>query len=167
MAQTTKKKAKAMFPDLFFKLSVLSALMEEGHFVKEAKALQAAHRAKAKDYQPIKEVMAFYESIEIPPKLLATVKTLQPDGGDLAYLYGVNVWDGEDDIFDITSIEGIENLVNLEELSPISMITSKGIDYSPLLGCKKLTRVDAAWADKSKASKDAIRELKARGVEVE
>ena len=159
------KPAGSGFADLHFKLSVVSALMEEGHYVDEIDA--AAEGAEDPEaYRPIAEVMAYVERLAIPKELLATVTSLQPDGGDLIYQAATTEWDGEDEIFDITSIEGIDALANLESFAPIAMITQKGIDYTPLLGCKKLKRVDFAFAAKGAANKAVRKELLARGVDV-
>jgi hypothetical protein len=155
-----------MFKDFNFKLCVLSALMEEGHYVEEAEALHEEHADSAEDYKPIKQVIAFYRSIEIPERLLATITSLSPDGGDLAYDHAMSVWDGEDDQFDIKSIEGIERLINLEAFTPIAMIAEKGIDYTPILGCKKLKRVDMSFGKAGKKNEAVAKELKRRGVDV-
>ena len=155
-----------MFKDINFKLAVISALMEEGHFEKEAKKLKAAHLSTAEAYVPIKEVMAYYESLTLSEKLLATVTTLSPDGGDLAYVYAMSEWDGEDDTFEIHSLEGIEQLVNLEEFTPISMM-GNGVDYTPILACKKLKNVDMTYAKDDKANKAVKAALEKRGVEIE
>ncbi|EYF04186.1 DUF6892 domain-containing protein [Chondromyces apiculatus] len=156
-----------MFKDLHFKLSVISALMEEGHYVEEAEALSAKHAKSAKPYKAIKQVMAYFEKLEIPAELLATITSLSPDGGDLAYQHATSVWDGEDDLFDITSIEGIEHLVNLEAFTPIAMIGEDGIDYTPLLGCKKLKRVDMSFGKEGPKNEAVMVELERRGVEIE
>ena len=159
-------KSEGGFKDLHFKLSVLSALMEDGHFVEEAERLNAKFGKTTKDYTAIKKVMEFYESVEIHAELLATITELLPDGGDLAYVHAVNVWDGEDDLFDIGSIEGIEQLVNLERFEPIAMISQEGIDYAPILGCKKLRKVDMSFSDGGSGAKKVAAELRRRGVEV-
>lgn len=156
-----------MFKDKNLKLSVLSALMEEGHYVAEAERLQAAHAAGVADYTPVPEVMAYYASIEIPDAQLASITSLQPDGGDLAYMNAMIVWDGEDEQFDISSLEGIEHLVNLEVFAPIAMMAEDGVDYRPLLGCKKLKRVDMSFATTTPDQDAVAEELVRRGVEVE
>ena len=149
------------------KLAIISALMDDGHFVAEAKRIKAKHGKKAKDYKPIKEVIAFYRTIELTPKQLASITTLSPDGGDLAYVHAMNVWDGEDGQFDIESLAGIEALVNLEELTPISMMSENGVDYSAIAGCPKLKKVDMTFAKAGKKSDALAVKLEARGVEVE
>jgi len=156
-----------MFKDFNLKLAVLSELMEGGHYVVEAERLRSDHGEGAEDYRPIPEVITFYRSITIPDELLATVTKLSPDGGDLAYLNAMNVWDGEDNQFDISSLEGIEKLVNLTEFTPIAMIAEDGIDYTPLLGCPKLKLADMSFAS-SDAKNEAVEEkLSSRGVEIE
>lgn len=122
------------------------------------------HLDTAEDFKPIPQVMDFDRSIEIPPKLLATVTSLSPDGGDLAYLYAMSEWDGEDDQFEIKSIEGIEHLVNLEEFTPLAMITA--VDYTPILGCKKLKLVDMSYAKTGKRGAAVKAELLERGVDI-
>jgi hypothetical protein len=163
------------FKDLNFKLSVISALMEEGHFVDEVSQIKEEFKDGAEDYLAIEQVMTYYASLVLSDELLATITTLQPDGGDLAYFYATTMWDGEDDQFDIHSIEGIERLVNLETFAPIAMIScpsaynpqntaEDGIDFTPLLGCPKLKKVDTAMARKGSPSDDVARILTARGV---
>ena len=161
-----KNKAKIVggFEDLHFKMSVISALMEEGHFVAEAEKLKARHGASTEDYRAISNVMEYYSQLEIPKNLLESITSLMPDGGDLAYVNAVNVWDGEDDLFDIRSLGGIEQLVNLERFEPIAMMSQDGVDYRPLLACTKLRKVDVTFADDSGEAVAA--ELKRRGVEV-
>jgi len=155
-----------MFHDLNLKLAVLSVLMEAGHYVDEAEKIAAEHLDTAEDYKPIEAVMDFYRGIVIPPELLATVTSLQPDGGDLAYQHAMSVWDGEDDTFNITSLKGIEVLENLVEFSPIAMIGEDGIDYTPLLGCKKLQTVDMSFAVEAKSTERVLAALEKRGVDV-
>lgn len=153
------------FADLHFKLSVVSALMDAGHYTSEIEAIaQAAEGAEA--YRPIAEVMAYVASLDIPKKRLAEITSLQPDGGDLIYQAATTEWDGEDDIFEITSIQGIDGLVNLTSFAPIAMITPKGLDYAPLLACKKLTHVDFGFAAKGAANRAVKKALAARGVNI-
>jgi len=119
------------------------------------KRIKAKHGKKAKDHRPIKEVIAFYRSIELTPKQLASVKTLSPDGGDLAYVHAMNVWDGEDGQFGIASLDGIDALVNLEEFTPIAMMSEDGVDYSAIALCSKLKKLDMTFAKSGKKS-DAL-----------
>lgn len=154
-----------MFPDLNFKLCVISALMDLGYFEDEASEAQDSDE-ETEDFEAIPAVMEFYRDLELGPELLARVTSLTPDGGDAVYEYATHVWDGEDDQFDVSSIEGIEQLVNLERFAPAAMLPSKGIDFTPLLGCKKLKTVDMTFAAKS-AENDRVRaELTARGVRI-
>lgn len=163
--QARKTAAVVGFSDVRFKLSVVSALMDDGHYVKELDKVAAA-AVDAEDYQPIAEVLDHVAALVIPPARLAKIKSLQPDGGDLIYQVATTLWDGEDDIFDISSIEGIESLVNLEVFAPIAMIDSKGLDYTPLLGCKNLVRVDFEFAASGAKQQKVRKALAARGVDV-
>jgi hypothetical protein len=47
------------------------------------------------------------------------------------------------------------------------MICKEGVDYTPLLRCKKLKRVDMAFAKKGASTKAVRKELARRGVEIE
>lgn len=118
------------FKDLNFKISVIGALHELGHYCEEVENIKGDNTDWDQDYKPIPKVLEFYKNLEIDQKYLEEIETLQPDGGDLCYQYLFNVWDGEDNQFDISSIEGIENLTNLKSFEPISMISENGLDYS-------------------------------------
>ena len=79
----------------------------------------------------------------------------------------MHVWDGEDDQFAISSIEGIERLVNLELFAPIAMIAENGIDYSPILRCERMAKVDMSFRADGPSNDAVLEELEKRGVEVE
>ena len=154
------------FQDFHFKLSVISALHDLGYYVAEVEEIKAANKDWDQNYQPIPAVLDYYRNLVIDPEYLAEIDAIQPDGGDLCYFYIFNVWDGEDNQFDITSIEGIEQLANLELFDPFSMIAEEGLDYTPLLACHKLQKVAAAYIKQDVHSENILRQLQNRGVEI-
>ena len=159
--------SSVQFKDINFKISVMGALHDLGHYVEEVKAIHEKHYNPSDfSYKPIPEVLAFYQQVHIEQALLDKIEHLIPDGGDHCYAYLMNNWDGEDDQFDIQSIEGIELLRNLQSFDPISMINMDGIDYSPLLACKKLESVNPEFAAEDPENDKVLAELEARGVEV-
>jgi hypothetical protein len=87
-------------------------------------------------YQVQPEARAYFEALEISPDLLATVDELVLDGGLQVYHECAPVWDGEDDLFDITSladlalVPSLRRVVNSEFLGPDlrAQLASHGIE---------------------------------------
>jgi len=154
------------FKDLNFKICVIGALHNLGYYNEEAEKIQNENSDWDEDYKPIPAVLEFYKKLDINPEYLLKIESLYPDGGDLCYDYLFNVWDGEDNQFDISSIEGIENLKNLKIYAPISMISIKGIDYSPLLHCEKLETVSTDFIKKNQKKEKVLKQLENRGVKI-
>ncbi|GLY39755.1 hypothetical protein Amsp01_057780 [Amycolatopsis sp. NBRC 101858] len=134
-----------MFRDFNFKLVVVEKLMYQDEVLTPAfrfadvvpggDAWQYAYdRGLAYQVQP--EARAYFEALEISPELLATVDELLLDGGLQVYQECAPVWDGEDDLFDITSladlalVPGLRRVVNSEFLGPElrAELTSRGIE---------------------------------------
>lgn len=155
------------FKDFNFKLSIISALHELGYYEAEVKAIKAANNDWEEDHTPIPAVLEYYQNLEIDPAYLAEIESYLPDGGDLAYAYLTNAWDGEDDQFDIHSIEGIEHLVNLVTFDAISMIADEGVDFTPLLACEKLEYANAALMRKDENTAELIRKFLAKEVNMD
>jgi hypothetical protein len=122
-----------VFRDFNFKLVVVEKLMYEDQvltppfrfadLVPGGDAWQYAYdRGLAYRIQP--EARAYFEALEISPELLATVDELVLDGGLRVYQECAPVWDGEDDLFDITSLADLalvprlRRVVNAEFLGP-------------------------------------------------
>ncbi|MEU0797969.1 hypothetical protein ABZ342_48555 [Amycolatopsis sp. NPDC005961] len=122
-----------MFRDFNFKLVVVEKLMYDDQVLTPAfrfadlvpggDAWQYAYdRGSAYQVQP--EARAYFEALEISPGLLATVDELLLDGGLRVYQECAPVWDGEDDLFDITSltdlalVPNLRRVVNSEFLGP-------------------------------------------------
>jgi hypothetical protein len=154
-----------IFKDLNFKFCVISELHHLGFFKEEAGKIKDENY-NPEDYsdEPIVEVYEYYKNLEIGQELLDKIECLRPDGGDYAYDYMMNNWDGEDNQFDIHSIDGIDKLQNLKEFYPISMVDK--IDYSPLLGLKKLEKVNIDWMADTPENKKVVKELEKRGVTI-
>ncbi|MER5479086.1 hypothetical protein ABT026_19265 [Streptomyces sp. NPDC002734] len=66
------------------------------------------------EYQVFDEARAYFEALEIPAELLATVEELTFDGGHQVYMECAPVWDGEDDLFNVRSLEDLDLLPNLK-----------------------------------------------------
>ncbi len=154
------------FKDLNFKISVIGALHNLGYYNEEALEIQQANADWGRDDEPIPAVLNFYKNLDIDSDFLHEIEFLYPDGGDLCYEYLFNVWDGEDNQCDISSIEGVENLPNLKIFDPISMISDKGIDFSPLLKCKKLETLSSEFMLQNLENKKILKLLKNKGVEI-
>jgi hypothetical protein len=67
-------------------------------------------------HQVVPEARAYFESLEIGAELLATVEKLVMDGGLRVYQECAPVWDGEDELFDVTSLEDLALLPNLRRV---------------------------------------------------
>jgi hypothetical protein len=133
-----------VFRDFNFKLVVVEKLMYEDQVLTPAfrfadlvpgDAWQYVYdRGLAYQVQP--EARAYFEALEISPDLLATVDELVLDGGLQVYHECAPVWDGEDDLFDITSladlalVPSLRRVVNSEFLGPDlrAQLASHGIE---------------------------------------
>ncbi|MCP3769984.1 MULTISPECIES: DUF6892 domain-containing protein [unclassified Streptomyces] len=67
-------------------------------------------------YKVVPEARAYFESLELSDELLAGVEELCLDGGNRVYQECAPVWDGEDDLFDITSLDDLVLLPNLRRV---------------------------------------------------
>jgi uncharacterized protein DUF6892 len=133
-----------VFHDFNFKLVVVEKLMYQDRTLTPAfrfadlipggDAWRYVHdRGLAYQVQP--EARAYFEALEISPGLLATVDELILDGGLAVYQECAPIWDGEDDLFDITSLADLalvprlRRVVNSEFLGPLQdELASHGIE---------------------------------------
>lgn len=98
------------FRALNTKLAVIQVLMYEKHLLQpefDVRAFVAAHEARrididAEGHEPIPEVLAWFEALDVPEAMLERVDELYLDGGNEIYLQIAPRWDGEDGVFDIT-----------------------------------------------------------------
>ncbi|MFF3013117.1 DUF6892 domain-containing protein [Streptomyces sp. NPDC057939] len=115
-----------VFRDFNFKLLVIEKLMYwdrtlgpefslrdhmRAHGVED---LEAHVERNELEYTVLAEARAYFEELEIPAELLATVDELTFDGGHSVYMECAPVWDGEDDLFDIRSLDDLDLLPNLK-----------------------------------------------------
>ncbi|MFE9923715.1 DUF6892 domain-containing protein [Streptomyces sp. NPDC005774] len=67
-------------------------------------------------YKVVPEAREYFASLELRDELLAGVEELCMDGGNRVYQECAPVWDGEDDLFDITSLDDLVLLPNLRRV---------------------------------------------------
>ncbi|MFD5729625.1 MULTISPECIES: DUF6892 domain-containing protein [unclassified Streptomyces] len=113
------------FRDFNFKLIVIDKLMYDDETLTPAFRIADCLKAKGIDdpqtyaydndlaFTVLDEARAHFEALEISPELLATVETLDVDGGLQVYQECAPVWDGEDDLFDVGSLDDLDLLPNL------------------------------------------------------
>ncbi|MGW1224927.1 DUF6892 domain-containing protein [Streptomyces sp. NPDC001478] len=140
------------FRDFNFKLLVIERLMYATDAL--TPAFRIADRLKEKGindpqgyayanglaHTVLPEARAYFEALEISPELLATVDTLDVDGGLRVYQECSPVWDGEDDLYDIASLDDLDLLPHLRMIGGIencsigasfdtAVLTARGIDF--------------------------------------
>ncbi|MFB7936157.1 DUF6892 domain-containing protein [Streptomyces sp. NPDC127049] len=69
------------------------------------------------DEQVLPESREYFEALEIPAELLATVEELCFDAGTDVFHHCAPAWDGEDDLFDVRSLDDLHLLPNLREVT--------------------------------------------------
>lgn len=114
------------FRDFNFKLLVVEGLMYWDDTLKPAFSLRDHMRTlgvddldayveeKELEYTVLDEPRAYFEALEIPTEMLASVEALTFDGGLQVFQECAPVWDGEDDLFDIRSLDDLDLLPNLK-----------------------------------------------------
>ncbi|WP_306369764.1 hypothetical protein [Nocardiopsis sp. CC223A] len=115
-----------VFKDFNFKLVVIEQLMYVDEVLTPAYSLADVLKEQglgddpwrwAHDndlaYQVVPQSREYFEKLEIDGALLARVEELCLDGGNQVYQECAPIWDGEDDLFDITSLEDLDLLPNL------------------------------------------------------
>ncbi|WP_211273308.1 DUF6892 domain-containing protein [Streptomyces hirsutus] len=91
-------------------------------------------------YKAVPEAREYFESLELSDELLAGVEELCMDGGDQVYQECAPVWDGEDDLFDITPLDDLVLLPNLRRVLGSEFL---GPDLAGVLESRDIT---ADWA---------------------
>ncbi|WP_330452972.1 MULTISPECIES: DUF6892 domain-containing protein [unclassified Streptomyces] len=119
------------FRDFNFKLLVIEKLMYDDETLTPAFRIADCLKAKGIDdpqtyaydndlaFTVLDEARAHFEALEISPELLATVETLDLDGGLRVYQECSPVWDGEDDLYDVGSLDDLDLLPNLRLISGV------------------------------------------------
>ncbi len=157
-------KGGVAFKDPGFRLAVINALLELGHFGEELEAAQD-DGGEADSYEIDPEVERAVNGFVLTPELLAKVTSLAPDGGDDIYEALMPEWDGESDEFDIQSLEDVRLLPNLERVVLFSMC-KQGIDLTPLGDVPKLKEVQTSFVESWATGVDVLPVLQKRGVTV-
>lgn len=116
------------FSSLAFKLAVVDQLMyvqEVLEPVFDAREFAEAYTEREIDleeegYEPIPEIVEWFEKLPVPARLAEQVESLCLDGGCPVYLDVAPLWDGEDDSFDIAEVTDVEldqfpNLKRIED----------------------------------------------------
>lgn len=115
-----------VFSDFNFKLLVIEQLMYWDETLSPAFSLREHMRARGVDdldahvaaneleYTILPEARAYFQELEIPADLLATVEELTFDGGHQVFMECAPVWDGEDDLFDLRSLDDLHLVPNLK-----------------------------------------------------
>lgn len=114
------------FRDFSFKLLVVEKLMYWDQTLLPEFSLREHMRAhgvddldtyvdeKELEYTVLDEARAYFQALEIPAELLATVEELTSDGGHQVFMECAPVWDGEDDLFGVRSLDDLDLLPNLK-----------------------------------------------------
>lgn len=123
------------FRDFNFKLLVVEQLMywdktltpefslEEHMRARGIEDLNAYVEENGLEYTVLDEARAYFEDLEIPAELLATVEELTFDGGHQVFMECAPVWDGEDDLFDVRSLDDLDLLPNLKLFTDARSLT--------------------------------------------
>lgn len=118
-----------MFEDFNFKLLVIDSILDKNpSFERELNELKEKYVDTYEWYQSdncIKEMLSFFENLELSGEDLAKVTEICFDGGEDIYFLLKPDWDGETDIFDVVSVNGFEQLSNLTSVEYISMCNPK------------------------------------------
>ena len=141
-------KSKAIeFKDLNFKLAVIQELMYNKCLIEPEfdvyEFIESYDKRKIdvdeEGYEPIPEVLQYFENFEVPEELAKNIDYLSLDGGNEIYLQVCPYWDGEDDVFNIKSADDAVNFPNLKEV-----ILFYDKDQSILEQFKKMG-IEAEW----------------------
>jgi len=113
------------FKDFNFKLLIIEELMYRKKLIQPEfdvyKFVKQYDKRKIdieeEGYDPIPEVIAYFKELKIDQSLAPEVTELYQDGGNEVYLQIVPLWDGEDDIYDITSFADVDHFPNLKKMT--------------------------------------------------
>lgn len=138
------KDTTSEFSDFNFKLSVIQQLMYESELlhpkfdIHEFVENYDGRKINIDDYEYelIPEAKEYFEKLSIPNELLAKVEEIYQDGGDEIYMNVTGLWDGEDDLFNITSTKDLIHVPNLKRITlfydddekMVEEFSKKGID---------------------------------------
>jgi hypothetical protein len=145
------------FRDPNLQLAVLDAAWEAGLLPPYEKA------AASPDPDAVDEaVRSALLAIELPRSVLESIREIDWGGGKVIQHLVIEMWDGEDDVFNVKDLSGIAACRNLRALS---LIAASIADLSPLLDLPALAsvKVGAQYADNAR-NREVLKELQKRGV---
>ncbi|MBO5004010.1 MAG: hypothetical protein J6D03_01905 [Clostridia bacterium] len=120
------------FDNFNFKLCIIQELMyEKNLLLPRFDAYEFAEEYDKREidieeegYEPIKEIVEWFEKIEIPVSMASHIEEIVMDGGNEIYTQIIPFWDGEDDYFDVKDISENE-IKQLPNLKRIILLPSK------------------------------------------
>ncbi|MZE81027.1 DUF6892 domain-containing protein [Streptomyces xinghaiensis] len=122
------------FRDFNFKLLVVEQLMYCDKTLTPAFSMREHMRARGVEdlhtyieqntleHTVLDQARAYFEALQIPAGLLATVEELTFDGGLQVFMECAPVWDGEDDLFDVHSLDDLDLLPRLKLFNGAEML---------------------------------------------
>ena len=120
-----------VFKNLNFKLAVVQHLMYDKGLLEprfDAYEFAAEYTRRKIDidsegYEPIPEILRWFEKLPVPARLAEYVTELEMDGGDEIYTQICPFWDGEDNRFSVDSIAESE-LKQFPKLKRVTLMSS-------------------------------------------
>ena len=120
-----------VFKNLNFKLAVVQYLMYDKGLLEprfDAHEFAAEYTRRKIDidsegYEPIPEILRWFEKLPVPARLAEYVTELEMDGGDEIYTQICPFWDGEDNRFSVDSIAESE-LKQFPKLKRVTLMSS-------------------------------------------
>ncbi len=181
--------AGAPFSDVNLKLAVMSALLHAKLLDLGTPEELATHvlgrpvDLEKDGYDLIPEALDYLARYPLKDDLLASVETMEFDGGATIYPFAWYFWSGEEGAFDIKDLSGIRFCPNLKSLSVISMIDK--VNIQALVPLKRLEQIsinvpsenlealldlpslkEAGRFSRNPAAISILKKLEQRGVEV-
>ncbi len=108
----------AIIQELMYNLEVLTPKFDLYEFVELYKNRKID--IEEEGYEPIPEVMQYFEELEISTDLAQLVTEIYQDGGNEIYGNVIRFWSGEDDLCDIQSFEDTKHFPNLKKMTLFS-----------------------------------------------
>lgn len=132
------------FSDFNFKLAVIQQLMYDTNLLQprfdihEFIEIYKGKKINISNYefQLIPEAKEYFEKLPIATELLEKVEEIYQDGGNDIYMNITGLWDGEDNMFNITSTDDLKYVPNLKSITlfydedeeMVNKFSEKGLD---------------------------------------
>jgi hypothetical protein len=149
------------FRDRGFRLAVIDALWNLGHFKTELERARGAG-GEPDDFGHDPAIEAEIDKIVLTPPLLAEIEKLAPDGGD--EIYDVLGGGGDCRAYDVASLDDVALLPNLRSVRLFAMCRLD-VDLAPLATVPKLAEVRVDLGANVRAKK-LLAQLVKRGVKI-